>query len=47
MNLDLLKFDEKELIPIIVQNAEDGQVLMFAYGTRSDSYFVNKLICQF
>jgi len=34
MNLDLLKFDEKELIPIIVQNAEDGQVLMFAYGTR-------------
>ncbi len=34
MNLDSLKFDEKELIPVIVQSSEDGQVLMFAFGNK-------------
>ena len=32
MNLDELKFNQDGLIPVIVQNIDDGQVLMFAYG---------------
>lgn len=34
MELDQLKFNDQGLIPVIVQNIEDGQVLMFAYGNR-------------
>lgn len=34
MDLDKLKFNNEGLIPVIVQNIEDGQVLMFAYGNR-------------
>jgi phosphoribosyl-ATP pyrophosphohydrolase/phosphoribosyl-AMP cyclohydrolase len=34
MSVDSLKFDDKGLIPIIVQNADDGQVLMFAWGKK-------------
>jgi phosphoribosyl-AMP cyclohydrolase len=34
MNLDELRFDERGLIPAIVQDADDGTVLMVAYMTR-------------
>ena len=33
--LDLLKFDDKGLIPAIIQDAESGQVLMMAYMDRT------------
>lgn len=32
--LEQLKFDEKGLIPVITQDAENGQVLMLAYANR-------------
>jgi len=32
--LDQLKFDEKGLIPVIAQDAENGEVLMMAYMNR-------------
>lgn len=32
--IDQLKFDEKGLIPVITQDAENGQVLMLAYANR-------------
>ncbi|MDX1387101.1 MAG: phosphoribosyl-AMP cyclohydrolase [bacterium] len=32
--LDQLKFDEKGLIPCIAQDAENGEVLMFAFMNR-------------
>ena len=35
MMLDELKYDEKGLIPAIVQEAETGEVMMLAYMNRS------------
>ena len=32
--LDGLKFDDKGLISVIIQDADGGQVLMFAYANR-------------
>ncbi len=34
MDLDNIKFDDKGLVPVIVQDAENGQVLMFAYANK-------------
>lgn len=34
MNIEDIKFDEKGLVPVVVQDAENGQVLMFAYANR-------------
>lgn len=34
MNIDELKFDEKGLIPTIVQDFKNGQVLMLAYTNK-------------
>ena len=31
MNIDELKFDEDGLLPVIIQDCETGQILMFAY----------------
>jgi phosphoribosyl-AMP cyclohydrolase len=35
VNLDELTFDERGLIPVIVQDATDGAVLMFAWANRA------------
>lgn len=35
MNLDEVKFDEKGLVPVIVQDAVSGQVLTLAYANRA------------
>jgi phosphoribosyl-AMP cyclohydrolase len=32
VDLDALRFDERGLIPVIVQDAENGDVLMFAWS---------------
>lgn len=34
MNLDELRFDERGLIPVIAQDAQNGQVLMMAWANR-------------
>ena len=34
MNIDDVNFDDKGLIPVIVQDAENGQVLMLAYANK-------------
>jgi phosphoribosyl-AMP cyclohydrolase len=34
MNLDELAFDEHGLIPVIAQDADNGDVLMFAWANR-------------
>ena len=34
MNLDELSFDERGLIPVVVQDAENGDVLMMAWANR-------------
>ena len=34
MNLDDLTFDDRGLIPVIVQDADDGGVLMMAWANR-------------
>ena len=34
MNLDELTFDERRLIPVIAQDADNGQVLMVAWANR-------------
>jgi len=34
MNLDELAFDERGLIPVIAQDAENGEVLMLAWANR-------------
>jgi phosphoribosyl-AMP cyclohydrolase len=34
VNLDQLRFDDHGLIPVVVQDAENGRVLMLAWGTR-------------
>jgi phosphoribosyl-ATP pyrophosphohydrolase len=34
MNIDDIKFDERGLVPVIVQDAENGQVLMMAYANK-------------
>jgi phosphoribosyl-AMP cyclohydrolase len=34
VNLDDLRFDERGLIPVIAQDAENGQVLMMAWANR-------------
>jgi phosphoribosyl-AMP cyclohydrolase len=34
MNLDELAFDERGLIPVIAQDAENGDVLMLAWANR-------------
>lgn len=34
MNLDMIKFDEKGLVPAIAQDAKTGKVLMLAYMNR-------------
>jgi phosphoribosyl-ATP pyrophosphohydrolase/phosphoribosyl-AMP cyclohydrolase len=34
MNLNKIKYDENGLVPVIVQDAENGQVLMFAYVNK-------------
>ena len=34
MDLDDIKYDEDGLVPVIVQDAENGQVLMFAYANK-------------
>lgn len=34
MDLDEIKYDDRGLVPVIVQDAENGQVLMFAYANR-------------
>ncbi len=34
MNIGDIKFDEKGLVPVVVQDAQNGQVLMFAYANR-------------
>ena len=35
MDLDTLKFDDRGLIPAIVQDADTGKVLTLAYMNRS------------
>ena len=35
VDLDALRFDDRGLIPVIVQDAEGGDVLMFAWANRS------------
>jgi len=35
VNLDELVFDDRRLIPVIVQDAENGDVLMFAWSNRA------------
>lgn len=34
MNIRSIKFDEKGYVPVIVQDAENGRVLMFAYANQ-------------
>jgi len=34
MNIDEVNFDDKGLIPVIVQDSENGQVLMLAYANK-------------
>ena len=34
VNLDGVRFDDRGLIPVIVQDAESGDVLMFAWANR-------------
>jgi phosphoribosyl-AMP cyclohydrolase len=34
VDLDALRFDDRGLIPVIVQDAENGEVLMFAWANR-------------
>jgi phosphoribosyl-AMP cyclohydrolase len=34
VHLDALRFDERGLIPVIVQDTENGDVLMFAWSNR-------------
>jgi phosphoribosyl-AMP cyclohydrolase len=34
MNLDELTYDERGLVPVIVQDVEDGAVLMLAWANR-------------
>lgn len=34
MDLDEIKYNESGLVPVIVQDAENGQVLMFAYANK-------------
>lgn len=34
LDLDLVRFDERGLVPAIVQDADSGQVLMLAYMNR-------------
>ncbi len=34
MNIDMIKFDDKGLVPAIAQDAETGEVLMLAYMNR-------------
>jgi len=34
MNINDIRFDEKGLVPVIIQDAENGQVLMFAYANK-------------
>ncbi|AEB12212.1 bifunctional phosphoribosyl-AMP cyclohydrolase/phosphoribosyl-ATP diphosphatase HisIE [Marinithermus hydrothermalis] len=34
MNLEEVKFDERGLVPVVVQDAESGQVLTLAYANR-------------
>lgn len=34
MDLDDIKYDEKGLVPVIVQDARNGQVLMFAFANK-------------
>src|SRR3989337_3797015 len=34
MNIKDIRFDEKGYVPVIVQDAENGQVLMFAYANK-------------
>lgn len=34
MDINKIKFDDKGLVPVIVQDAENGQVLMFAYANK-------------
>ena len=34
VELDSLRFDDRGLIPVIAQDAEDGRVLMFAWANR-------------
>jgi len=34
MELDDIKYDENGLVPVIVQDSENGQVLMFAYANK-------------
>jgi len=35
LNLDDLTYDEDGLIPVIVQDAKDSEVLMFAWANRA------------
>ena len=35
VDLDALRYDERGLIPVIVQDADDGSVLMFAWANRA------------
>ena len=42
MNLDELTFDERGLIPVIAQDADNGQVLMMVYWSRSRGEFWRK-----
>ena len=34
MDLDDIKYDDKGLVPVIVQDARNGQVLMFAFANK-------------
>ena len=34
MDLDALRFDDRGLIPVIVQDVDGGEVLMFAWANR-------------
>lgn len=34
MNIENVKFDERGLVPVVVQDAENGQVLMVAYANK-------------
>ncbi len=34
IEVDEIRFDERGLVPVVVQDAESGQVLMFAYADR-------------
>jgi phosphoribosyl-ATP pyrophosphohydrolase/phosphoribosyl-AMP cyclohydrolase len=48
MNIDDVKFDDKGLIPAVIQNASDGKVLMLGYMNRESlALTLEKRLCCF